>query len=139
MTIRTDIIYVATEFPLGASAIAAARSLDIPVASGFHTNFQQYVAHYKLPLLENMATSYLRHVHNQSSATFVPSRDVIGQLHDEGFKNLKLLPKGVDTKHFSPKRRRILLRSKWGASSASLVGLYVGRMAPEKNLPLVVK
>jgi glycosyltransferase involved in cell wall biosynthesis len=136
---RPDVIYVATETPLGASAISAARALGIPAASGFHTNFQQYMAHYRMPLLEKATMSYLRHVHNRSACTFVPSRDVIEQLDARGFENLQLLPKGVDTKRFNPKRRSLVLRQTWGAGAGSLVGLYVGRIAPEKNLPLVVE
>lgn len=136
---RPDVIYVATETPLGASAITAARALRIPVASGFHTNFQQYMAHYQMPLLEKATMKYLRHLHNRSSCTFVPSRDVIDQLDESGFENLELLPKGVDTKLFSPKRRSILLRQSWGVREGGLVGLYVGRIAAEKNLPLVVR
>ncbi len=134
-----DVIYVATETPLGASAISAARALNIPVASGFHTNFQQYMAHYQLPLLEKATISYLRHLHNRSTSTFVPSMDVIEQLEEQGFKNLALLPKGVDTKLFSPKKRDALLRAEWGATDSSKVGLFVGRIAAEKNLPVVVK
>lgn len=136
---RPDVIYVATETPLGASAISAARVLGIPVASGFHTNFQQYVAHYQMPLLEKATLKYLRRLHNRSSCTFVPSRDVIDDLDAKGFENLQLLPKGVDTRLFSPKKRSAALRREWGASERSLVGLYVGRMAAEKNLPLVVE
>ena len=34
---RPDVIYVATEGPLGWSAVCAARRLKIPVLSGFHT------------------------------------------------------------------------------------------------------
>ncbi len=136
---RPDVIYVATETPLGASAITAARALGIPAASGFHTNFQQYVAHYRMPLLEKATLSYLRHVHNRSACTFVPSHDVIDQLDAKGFENLQLLPKGVDTKLFNPKKRSIPLRKSWGLGSGGLVGLYVGRIAAEKNLPLVVE
>lgn len=136
---RPDVIYVATETPLGASAITAARSLRIPVASGFHTNFQQYMAHYQLPLLERATMRYLRHVHNRSNCTFVPSSEVIAELDRQGFENLELLPKGVDTRQFSPKKRDILLRKQWGAGMGAKVGLYVGRMAAEKNLPLVVE
>lgn len=136
---RPDVIYVATETPLGASAITAARALRIPVASGFHTNFQQYMAHYQLPLLERATMRYLRHVHNRSNCTFVPSSEVIAELDRQGFENLELLPKGVDTRQFSPKKRNLLLRKQWGAGAASPVGLYVGRMAAEKNLPLVVE
>jgi hypothetical protein len=32
--------------PLGASAVAAARELDIPVVTEFHTNFHAYSRHY---------------------------------------------------------------------------------------------
>lgn len=136
---RPDVIYVATETPLGASAITAARSLGIPAASGFHTNFQQYVAHYRMPLLEKATLSYLRRVHNRSACTFVPSRDVIDELDACGFENLQLLPKGVDTKRFNPKKRSIALRKTWGLGQGGLAGLYVGRIAAEKNLPLVVE
>ena len=136
---RPDVIYVATETPLGASAISAARALGIPVASGFHTNFQQYMAHYQMPLLEKATLSYLRHLHNRSSCTFVPSTDVIDQLDENGFENLELLPKGVDTKLFSPKKRSISLRQSWGVREGGIVGLFVGRIAAEKNLPLLVR
>jgi glycosyltransferase involved in cell wall biosynthesis len=136
---RPDVIYVATETPLGASAISAARSLGVPVASGFHTNFQQYVAHYRMPLLEKATMSYLRHLHNRSVCTFVPSHDVIDQLDARGFENLQLLPKGVDTRLFHPKKRSLTLRQTWGAGNGSLVGLYVGRIAAEKNLPLIIE
>jgi glycosyltransferase involved in cell wall biosynthesis len=136
---RPDVIYVATETPLGASAITAARALGIPAASGFHTNFQQYVAHYRMPLLEKATLSYLRRVHNRSVCTFVPSDDVIAQLDAQGFENLQLLPKGVDTKLFRPKKRSPALRQRWGVRPGGLAGIYVGRIAPEKNLPLVVE
>ena len=136
---RPDVIYVATEWPLGASAISAARALGIPCASGFHTNFQQYMAHYQVPMLERATMKYLKHVHNRSDCTFVPSLDVIDQLNDRGFKNLQLLPKGVDTKLYSPKKRDFILRNTWGVRQGGIVGLYVGRIASEKNLPVIVK
>lgn len=137
--IRPDVIYVATETPLGASAISTARTLDIPVASGFHTDFPLYMEHYKVPILGQAATRYLRHVHNRSDRTFVPSFDTIEKLQKQGFENLELLPKGVDTKLFSPKRRDSSLRLKWGVPGDAPVGLYVGRIAREKNLPLIIR
>lgn len=137
---RPDVIYVATESPLGSSAISAARRLELPVASGFHTNFQQYMGHYRLPLLERAAVRYLRHIHNRSTCTFVPSSDVIEQLRSDGFENLEQLPKGVDTGRFNPGKRNQSLRAEWGVTdSGGVVGLYVGRMAAEKNLPLAVR
>jgi glycosyltransferase involved in cell wall biosynthesis len=46
--------------------------------------------------------------------------------------------RGVDTAQFSPRRRSAQLRASWGAQPGDLVALYVGRIAPEKNLPLVI-
>ena len=43
---RPDAIYVATEGPLGWSALRAARRLGIPAATGFHTRFDQYMRDY---------------------------------------------------------------------------------------------
>ena len=41
-----DLVHIATEGPLGWSALAAARKLGIPVATDFHTNFHAYSRHY---------------------------------------------------------------------------------------------
>src|SRR5437762_13003783 len=43
---RPDVVYVATEGPLGWSAVRAATRLRLPVVSGFHTNFHSYAKHY---------------------------------------------------------------------------------------------
>ena len=48
---RPDAIYVATEGPLGWSAVRTAKRLGIPVSSGFHTRFDSYADHYGLGLL----------------------------------------------------------------------------------------
>lgn len=41
-----DVVYVATQGPLGWSAVRAARRLGLPVLGGFHTNFHVYAKHY---------------------------------------------------------------------------------------------
>lgn len=136
---RPDVIYVATETPLGIAAINAARSLKIPVVSGFHTNFQQYLSYYRLSGFEPIATFYLKTVHNLSHRTFVPCEDVRQALREEGFDNLELLPKGVDTQLFSPSKRDENLRREWGVADDAPVGIYVGRIAAEKNLHLTAQ
>lgn len=49
-----DAIYVATEGPLGWSAVRAARRLGLPVVAGFHTNFHRYARHYHLGWAEGL-------------------------------------------------------------------------------------
>src|ERR1017187_5450757 len=138
-TDRPDIVHVATEGPLGLSAIRAARSLAIPVTSSFHTNFHAYTSHYGIPLLRRAALGWLRYVHNLTQRTFVPTADLRSELSGLGFRNLSVLSRGVDTRQFRPDRRSHALRSEWGASPCDPVVIHVGRMAAEKNYPLLFR
>jgi UDP-2,3-diacylglucosamine pyrophosphatase LpxH/glycosyltransferase involved in cell wall biosynthesis len=136
---RPDAIYVATESPLGKSALKAANALSIPVASGFHTNFHQYMAQYGMGGFQPLALAYLKHFHQRADCTLTPSKDMVELLCREGFQNVHLLGRGVDTELFSPHKRCETLRSQWGASMESPVAVMVGRVAPEKNFDLAMK
>jgi glycosyltransferase involved in cell wall biosynthesis len=60
-------------------------------------------------------------------------------LSENGFANLKVVSRGVDTKLFNISKRDISLRDSWGATENTKVLISVGRMAPEKNLDQVLK
>ena len=136
---RPDAVYVATESPLGSSAIKAANSLEIPVAAGFHTNFHQYMEQYRLGGLQPAAMAYLKRVHNRADLTMAPTNDVVDMLRREGFNNVRLLGRGVDTALFDPAKRDAALRAQWGARAESPVAIIVGRVAAEKNLPFAME
>jgi len=136
---RPDLVHVATEGPLGLSAIRAARALAIPVTSSFHTNFHAYTRHYKISLLRDLALGWLRHVHNLTRRTFAPTSDMCLELGSVGFRNLSVLSRGVDTRQFRPERRSCALRSDWQAGPDDPVVIHVGRMAAEKNYPLLFR
>lgn len=135
---RPDIVHVATEGPLGWSAVAAARKLQLPVTSSFHTNFQSYTKHYGLGLLKSPIDRYLRKLHNHTQLTMVPTRALMHDLQDRGYTNVKLLSRGVASELFSPSKRSVTLRESWGAGADDLVVLLVGRLAKEKNVALVI-
>ena len=136
---RPDVLYIATEGPLGLSALRAARRLGIPVVSGFHTNFQQYSSHYGLSLLSRLLTGYLRWFHNRTRMTLVPSPDQRLELQRRGFERLELLARGVDGQLFHPSRRSAELRASWGLGEHDIAVLHVGRLAAEKNLQLLTR
>ncbi|HWA28158.1 MAG TPA: glycosyltransferase family 1 protein [Lacunisphaera sp.] len=136
---RPDLVHVATEGPLGASAITAARRLGIPTTSSFHTNFDQYTRDYRLGWFKPIVSAWLRRVHNRTLRTFVPTQDIRTRLAMEGYANLRILSRGVDTVLFSPRQRDESLRASWGAQPDDLVVLHVGRMAAEKNYPLLFR
>jgi glycosyltransferase involved in cell wall biosynthesis len=136
---RPDAVYVATEGPLGWSAMRAAGRLGIPLSSGFHTRFDNYASHYGLGLLTPLVRSYLRRFHQRAAATLVPTDALARELHAMGITNARLLRRAVDTQLFHPNRRDEALRACWGVDAATPVVLYVGRIAPEKNLELAVQ
>jgi glycosyltransferase involved in cell wall biosynthesis len=133
-----DVVYVATEGPLGWSAVRTARQLGVPVVSGFHTNFHVYARHYHLGWLRPLVFHYLRRFHNRTRTTLVASLDLHAHLTGLGFRNLDVLGRGVDRDLFTPARRSAALRAAWGAAAQDLVVLSVGRLAPEKNLLLAI-
>lgn len=136
---RPDVVHLVTEGPLGSSALAAARKLGIPVSSDFHTNFHSYSQHYGLGWLQQTVAAYLRNLHNRTDATLVPTRELRDTLAQDGYLNLQVVARGVDTALFHPDKRSTELRSQWGVAADGLAVIYVGRISAEKNLPLVVR
>lgn len=136
---RPDLVHIATEGPLGWSALEAARRLRLPVTSDFRTNFHSYSKHYGVGWLSKPIVAYLRKFHNRTACTMVPTHLLKNDLRKLGFDRLRVIARGVDTRLFHPGHRSDQLRLSWGASSNTLVLLSAGRLAAEKNLDVVVK
>jgi glycosyltransferase involved in cell wall biosynthesis len=136
---RPDVVHIATEGPLGWSALRAAHRLQIPVVSDFRTNFHAYSQHYGLGWLRRPIVGYLRSFHNRTACTMVPTHAMRRQLEALGFANLEVVSRGVDTERFHPNRRSAALREQWGAGDDTLVILCVSRLAQEKNIELVCR
>ncbi|MFZ4535039.1 glycosyltransferase family 4 protein [Propionivibrio sp.] len=136
---RPDAVHVVTEGPLGWSAVAAARSLGIPVTSGFHTNFDRYSRHYGMGWLQPTVAAYLRSFHRRTRATLVPTDTLAASLAGEGLSGVRVVGRGVDVELFDPARRSNALRAEWGLAGADLAVLYVGRVAAEKNIGLALR
>jgi len=136
---RPDLVHVVTEGPLGWSAVSTARRLGIPVTSGFHTNFDRYSVHYGVGWLRPALAAYLRSLHRRTRVTMVPTAALAADLAGEGIAGVRVVGRGVDTELFDPARRSATLRAAWGVREDQLACLYVGRLAPEKNLAAVEK
>jgi glycosyltransferase involved in cell wall biosynthesis len=135
---RPEAIYVATEGPLGLSAVKAAKKLNIPILSGFHTNFQSYSKFYRLGWLEPLIFGFLRYFHNLTKATVVPTKTQKEWLSDKGFRNVSVLSRGINSDLFNPTKRCQKLRKSWKVNNCQPVCLYVGRIASEKNISLIM-
>ena len=69
----------------------------------------------------------------------VPTPALQQDLVRQGFRDVSVVARGVDTVRFSPERRSAALRSAWGAGPGTWVVAHVGRLAPEKNLGLLLQ
>lgn len=131
---RPDVVYVATESPMGLSALQAAQSLGIASIAGFHTCFHEYLEQYRLGGLKTPMLGWLRKIHELANMTITPSEDVARTLRQHGFKSVQVMGRGVDSILFDPDKRNSDLRKTWGAGEETPVYLLVGRVAAEKNL-----
>jgi glycosyltransferase involved in cell wall biosynthesis len=132
------VVHIATEGPLGWSALQAARHLQLPVTADFRTNFHAYGQHYGIAWLTKPILAYLRSFHNLAHCTMVPTDALRTELAASGFERLRVVGRGVDTALFDPAKRSTELRSSWCAGEDTLVLAYVGRLAAEKNLDAVL-
>ena len=135
---RPDVVHIATEGLLGWSAMSAARKLGIPIATDFHTNFHNYSQHYGVGWLNKPIAAYLRHFHNKTDCTMVPTAELQQELIRSGYKNVEVVSRGVDTELFHPRKRSTKLRKQWGATEDTPVVMLVSRLAAEKNLHVVI-
>ena len=130
------LVYLATEGPAGYSALRACLQLGIPCVSGFHTNFDQYLKHYRLPFLKPLVDRYLVWFHNKTKVTFAPTHWMVDLLESKGYHNLVVFGRGVERDLFSPERRCMNLRKIHGVRQDERILITVGRVAAEKNLDL---
>ena len=136
---RPDLVHIATEGPLGWSALRAATALGIPVTSDYRTHFQRYSGHYGVGWMARPIDAYLRAFHNRAHMTFVSTTALEQELAGRGYRNLAHVGRGIDTELFNPERRSDALRARWGLAPSELAVVHVGRIAAEKNLQVAVR
>jgi glycosyltransferase involved in cell wall biosynthesis len=128
------LVHAATEFGVGLAGLRAARALDVPFVSSYHTSFTSYAKFYRLGALAAPGWKYLRWFHNSGLRTYCPTQAIIDDVASAGFENTAIWSRGVDTTRFSPCFRSSALRTQLGAADDTLVVAYIGRMAAEKGL-----
>lgn len=121
-----DAIHIATEGPLGLAARAHCLRLRLPFTTAFHSRFPEFMtAAFGLPASWGYAA--LRRFHAPSSGVMVPSAGAAEILGRHGFANLRRWSHGIDLDLFRPTPGADL-------GLPRPLFLYVGRVAPEKNL-----
>jgi glycosyltransferase involved in cell wall biosynthesis len=128
-----DVVHVVTEFSMGYAGLKAARQLGLPVVMSYHTNFDQYLEHYRLETLTEPLWQYMRWFHSFACLNLCPSENTLRRLTFRGIRNLAVWSRGIDASRFSPRFASSALRNELGGED-KLLYLYVGRISAEKGI-----
>lgn len=135
---KPDIVHIATPFNVGLAGMSAAQKLQIPIVASYHTHFDQYLESYRFPFAHSWYWSYMKWFHRNCRAIFAPSQETIHLLQSKGLSHLELWSRGVDCDKFTPEKRSGRVRELYGIKEQYLL-LFVGRLAPEKDLDVLLQ
>jgi glycosyltransferase involved in cell wall biosynthesis len=133
-----DVIHVHTEGALGLVGRRYARARQLPLVTSFHTNFPQYSAHYGVGFLAPAVWRWLLRFHRPAALTLTPGEAVRDDLMGRGITQAVVWGRGVDTQLFHPGQRDASWRRWLTRGEEMPIVLHVGRLAPEKNLGVLI-
>ncbi len=127
---RPDAVHIATEGPIGWATRRICLKQGLSFTTSYHTRFPEYVTE-RVPLPLSLIYKFVRTFHNAGDGIMVATKSLQNELSLRGFHPLRTWTRGVNTDLFRPRSDRIFGEKK--------VALYVGRVAPEKNLEAFLK
>lgn len=138
-----DLIHIQTPFAAHYAGLHAARALHKPVIATYHTLFEEYLQHYIpwLPAagLRGLARRFSSGQCNALDAVIVPSSAMRKRLLEYGVtRPLHVLPTGLPASAFQP-GDAIGFRTRHGIATERPVALFVGRVAHEKNISMLLQ
>ncbi|WP_274363388.1 glycosyltransferase family 4 protein [Paenibacillus thermotolerans] len=136
---KPDIIHVATPFNLGLYGSHYARKHGIPLVASYHTHFDQYAEFYKLQWMVPLFWKYMLWFHADCRKVYVPSPSALEHLKERGLKNLEVWSRGIQTELFRDDICREAALREFGIDPRKFVVLYVGRLAPEKSIDVLLQ
>jgi glycosyltransferase involved in cell wall biosynthesis len=138
-----DLIHIHTPFIAHYVGVRTAREFGLPVLATYHTLFAEFLQHY-IPFLPNrylryVARKYSRRQCNAMNAVIVPSTAMLEELKAYGVRvPMHVLPTGISLERFA-RGNRDAFRSQHGIGAQRPVGLFVGRVAHEKNIGFLLR
>jgi len=135
---QPSIIHVATPFNIGLAGASYGKKNNIPMVASYHTHFDDYLSYYNLNFMNKWIWSYMAWFHQPFQKVFVPSNDTKEKLLKEHIhQNIEIWSRGVDHNLYSPAKRNRKILQNYGIKAKNVL-LYVGRIAPEKDVQIAL-
>jgi glycosyltransferase involved in cell wall biosynthesis len=136
---RPDVVHVATEVSMGVIGLKVARALALPVVASAHTDYEKYASRYGMEWAGRAAWPYLRWFYGHAARVLCPSKLYEQHLHSRGVMHTGIWSRGINSAEFHPKFRSEAYRRSLGVGPDDLLVTYIGRIAKEKNLDLLLE
>lgn len=143
--LQPDVIEAADPYGLAWASLDAGQRLGVPVVAFCHSDLPRLMQRWAgtqglaASAAHRAAGTYLRRLYRDFDLVLAPSKAMTRDLLDLGLAQARHQPLGVDSRQFHPGRRDAGWRRSLGLPASARVLLYTGRLAPEKNLPVLVQ
>lgn len=137
---RVEHLLISTPGLVGLCGLWASRLLALRTTGIYHTDFPDYIRLWTDDdLMKDIAVRYMRWFYGGLDRVYVPSHATFQQLVAIGLSpdRLAVMPRGIDLQQFSPTWRDSSLWERYGVNGG-MKFLYVGRIAREKNLEMLI-
>lgn len=125
-SINADAVHIATEGPLGIAARKWCVNNNVQFTTSYHTQFPEYV-NLRFPIPLSWSYAWFRRFHSKAVRTLVPTESQKQRLEENGFDNVVVWGRGVDTTIFTPENPQQIDLPK-------PICMNMGRVAIEKNI-----
>jgi phosphatidylinositol alpha 1,6-mannosyltransferase len=138
---QPQVVHLATEFAMGYPGLKASRALGLPIIASSHTDYEAYARPYGRWLVTAVQPgwTYLRWFYKHAHKVLCPTRVYEARLHARGVMHTGIWTRGVNAEEFNPRFRSDAWRAKFGVGPQDTLVTFVGRIAPEKNLELLLE
>lgn len=148
--LNLDVIHVHTEFGVGIFGRLVARALNIPVIYTYHTMYEDYtnyVNRFNLEPLEKVGRKVVmnmsRYLCDSVMSIVAPSEKTKDRLLEYGVKRpIYIIPTGLDMERFKEENvsieKRNEIRKKYNITSETKLITYIGRVAEEKSIDIII-
>lgn len=139
---RPDIIHINTASLLGLDGLLAGKILRVPVIGTSHTPVLEFIKYVpgQSKILATIFSYFTSWFYNHCQYVTGPSKYILADMQKYGFHNRsKTMSNLIDVSNFKPvaSEQKKELKNKFGLPDFNL--LYVGRLAEEKHIDVLIK
>lgn len=149
--LNLDIIHAQQEFGVGIYASIVAKTLNIPLVRTYHTAYEDYTSYFlpiKSSIIDNAAKKAIeelsRIVGDDCLRLIAPSKKTKEMLEKYGIKTkIQVIPTGLELQQFKSSnysyKQLKKIRNEIGIKENELMFIYLGRIASEKSIDILIK